>query len=146
MLIGFYIDRTLKSRCDVRPRNHRKVDNIFNMALTMFKYPFVSCKVGGVFRKYLASITVHFKAHVHEITLPVLFDPFMLRKRIWLIVYIYDCSVSWLYVSQILYQLDFLPTNQLDRRSRAVPSLPTTSFWRGQAVQKQDLSGKRSDC
>lgn len=46
MLIGLYIDRTLKSWCDVHPRNHGKVDNIFNMALTMFKYSFASFKKG----------------------------------------------------------------------------------------------------
>lgn len=146
MLIGLYIDRTLKSWCDVHPRNHGKVDNIFNMALTMFKYSFASLKLGGVFRKHRTSITVHFKAHACEITPPVLFDLLMLCKHPWLIVYIYDCSFSCLYVSHISYQLDFLPTNQPDRWSRAVPCLPTMQFWQGQAAQTQDLSGNQSDC
>lgn len=82
MLIGLYTDRVLKSWCNVHPRNHEKVDNIFNMPLTMFKYSFASFNLGGVFRNHLESITTHLKAHVDEITPPLLFDSFTLRKRV----------------------------------------------------------------
>lgn len=67
----------------------------------MLQYSFARFKLGGVFRKHLASITRHLKAGVREITPPVLLDPFMLRKRAGIIVYVYDCSVSWLHVSHL---------------------------------------------
>lgn len=52
------------------------------MPLTMFKYSFASFNLGGVFRNHLASFTIHLKAHVDEITPPLLFDSFTLRKRV----------------------------------------------------------------
>lgn len=48
MLIRLYISETLESCFSVHPHNHRKVNNIFNMALIIFMFSFASFKLDFV--------------------------------------------------------------------------------------------------
>lgn len=83
-----------------------------HMPLIMFKYSFASFKL----REHLVTASFRLKNILnHEFKRLVLFTLFALLTRVQPVVYIYDCSVSWVYVSHISHQLEFTPTNQLAR-------------------------------
>lgn len=76
MLIGLYMDRTLKSWCGVHPRSQGKVNNIFHVPLTMLNYSFAGFKSEGTLRNRLSSI------HVHPWIVPEI-DPFTSPAHCW---------------------------------------------------------------
>lgn len=83
-----------------------------HMPLIMFKYSFASFKL----EEHSGTASCQLKNILnHELKRLVSFALFALLTRVQLVVYIYDCSVSWVYVSHISHQLDFTPTNQLAR-------------------------------